>query len=243
MQYATRLKAYSSNPVYDCVFNPLYENVYDIQPNTIQTFGIRVKFPLFFFKFGWHSTYFNSWKSSMVKPKTYLLFWAYTIQKSETNPLLIQQHLAEIISVTTECSAIYTDGSQDGNIVASAAVFGQQVYSVRLPSASSIFRAEANAIHLALKFIASSDKSKFMICSDYISCLLKFIKALIPSHIGIHGNTVVDQGAKNASDDPVSNCSIPYADFKTLIMKYILKHWQDSWDQQIYKINCTKYIP
>jgi hypothetical protein len=82
-----------------------------------------------------------------------------------------------------------------------------------------------------------------MICSDYISCLLKFIKALIPSHIGIHGNTVVDQGAKNASDDPVSNCSIPYADFKTLIMKYILKHWQDSWDQQIYKINCTKYIP
>jgi hypothetical protein len=48
MQYATRLKAYSSNPVYDCVFNPLYENIYDIQPNTIQTFGIRVKFPLFF---------------------------------------------------------------------------------------------------------------------------------------------------------------------------------------------------
>jgi len=30
------------------------------------------------------------------------------------------------------------------------------------------------------------------------------------SHIGIHGNTVVDQEAKNALDDPVSNCSIPY---------------------------------
>jgi hypothetical protein len=52
--------------------------------------------------------------------------------------------LPGIRSVTTECSEIYTDGSQDGNIVASAAVFGQQVYSVRLPSASSIFRAEAN---------------------------------------------------------------------------------------------------
>jgi hypothetical protein len=46
----------------------------------------------------------------------------------------------------------------------------------------------------------------------------------IPSHIGIHGNTVVDHEAKNALD---------YTDFKPLIMKYILKRWQDSWDQQI----------
>ena len=68
------------------------------------------------------------------------------MQKSETNPLLIQQHFAEIRSVTSEYSTIYTDGSKDGNRVASAAVFGQQVYSVRLPSASSIFSAEANAI-------------------------------------------------------------------------------------------------
>jgi hypothetical protein len=29
-------------------------------------------------------------------------------------------------------------------------------------------------------------------------------------------------------DDPVSNCSIPYTDFKPLIMTYIFKHWQDS---------------
>jgi ribonuclease HI len=108
----------------------------------------------------------------------------------------------------------------DGDRVASAAVFGQQVYSVRLPSASSIFSAEANAMLLALKFVASSDKSKFMICSDSRSCLLaiescqaypfilkiaKIYKNLvdigkhvictwIPSHKGIHGNTVVDQG-------------------------------------------------
>jgi hypothetical protein len=55
----------------------------------------------------------------------------------------------------------------------------------------------------------------------------------IPSHICIHGNIVVDQETKNALDDPVSNCSIPYTDFKPLIMTYILKRWQDSWDQQI----------
>ena len=71
-------------------------------------------------------------------------------------------------SVTSEYSTIYTDGSKDGDRVTSAAVFGQQVYSARLPSAS----AEANAIPLALKFVASSEKSKFMICSDSLSCLL-----------------------------------------------------------------------
>jgi hypothetical protein len=54
----------------------------------------------------------------------------------------------------------------EGDRVALAAVFGQQVYSARIPSASSIFSAEANAILLALKFVASSGKSKFMICSD-----------------------------------------------------------------------------
>ena len=60
----------------------------------------------------------------------------------------------------------------DDDRVVLPAVFGQQVYSVRLPSASSIFSAEANAILLALKFVASSDKSKFMICSESLSSLL-----------------------------------------------------------------------
>jgi hypothetical protein len=69
------------------------------------------------------------------------------------------------LQVTSEYSTIYTDGSKDGDRVTSAAVFGQQVYSARLPSAS----AEANAIPLALKFVASSEKSKFMICSDSLS--------------------------------------------------------------------------
>ena len=37
IQYATKLKAYPSNPAYDCVFNSLYENAYDKLPDTIQT--------------------------------------------------------------------------------------------------------------------------------------------------------------------------------------------------------------
>ena len=184
-----------------------------------------------------------------LNPKSTFNFEFTQYKKSETNALLIQQHFAEIRSVISKYSTIYTDGSKDGDRVASAAVFGQQVYSARLPSASSIFSAEATAIRLALKFVASSEKSKFMICSDSLSCLLaiesckiqnpfilkiveiykkKSLVAIviftsIPIRIGIQGNIVVDQEAKNALDDPVSNCSIPYIDFKPLIMTYIIK--------------------
>ena len=67
---------------------------------------------------------------------------------------------------------MYTDGSNDSGMVASAAVFGQQIYSLRLPSASSIFVAEVNAIRLVLKFVAFSDESKFMISSNTLPCML-----------------------------------------------------------------------
>jgi kelch-like protein 2/3 len=35
-------------------------------------------------------------------------------------------------------------------------------------------------------------------------------------------------------DAPISNCSIPYTDLKPFIVNYILKRWEDSWDQQIH---------
>jgi len=43
VEYATKFKSYPSNPVYDCVYNPLYEHVCDKQHNTLQPSGIRVK--------------------------------------------------------------------------------------------------------------------------------------------------------------------------------------------------------
>ena len=240
------MKAYPSNPGYDCVFNPLFENVYDKQPNTIQPFensdiNLDDIAPIVIHE---NPPWLNPTPIFNIELSKY--------KKSETNPLLIQQHFAEIRSVASEYSAIYTDGSKDGDRVTSAVVFGQHIYSVRLPPASSICSAEANDILLALKFVASSNNSKFMICLDSLSCLLAiencktqspFIlkrvetdKSLVaiakhviftwfPRHIGINGNTVVDQEANNALDDHVANCSIPYTDFKTFIVKYIFKCW------------------
>jgi hypothetical protein len=43
MQYAAKLKAYSSDFAHDCVFYPLYENVYHKQPNTIKFDELRIK--------------------------------------------------------------------------------------------------------------------------------------------------------------------------------------------------------
>ena len=102
MQYATKLKAYPSNPAHDCVFNPLYENVYDKQPNTIQPFGLRV------------NTHFENSDINLddiapivipentpwLNPKPTFNFELTQHKKLETNPLLIQQHFAEIKSVT-----------------------------------------------------------------------------------------------------------------------------------------------
>ena len=41
--------------------------------------------------------------------------------------------------------------------------------------------------------------------------------------IGIYGNTIVDQKAKDALDNPISNCSIPYTDFKPFIVTKYFK--------------------
>jgi hypothetical protein len=70
--------------------------------------------------------------------------------------------------MATEYSAIATGGSKDGDMIALTAVLGQHVYSLRLPSVSSIISAEANVIHLALKFVVSSFESKFMIL--FLAC-------------------------------------------------------------------------
>ena len=60
-------------------------------------------------------------------------------------------------------------GSDGGEIVA---VFGKQNASLPLPSASSIFTVEVNAIYFALIFATSSDKFYFIICLHSITCLL-----------------------------------------------------------------------
>ena len=260
LQYAIKLKAYPDNPAYSCVFNPPYENVFEKHVNKIPPFGIRIKPHLEAFDLNLEIVapveVPNCPPWELLKPK--LIFDLRKHKKADTNPLIIQQHYAEIKSNFSDYSTVYTDGSKDDDRVASAALFGDRVASLRLPPPASIFTAEAKAIILALKFIAASNKSKFIICSDSLSCLLAIqsaklknpiIKEIlhvfrnlnilgkevvflwIPSHVGIHGNTTVDQEAKDALNDPITNCQIPYTDFKFYIKQYVVKLWKNAWNE------------
>ena len=42
LQYATKLKAYPTNPAHDCVFKPFCKQIFDNHPNKIKPFGLRI---------------------------------------------------------------------------------------------------------------------------------------------------------------------------------------------------------
>ena len=131
---------------------------------------------------------------------------------------------------------------------------------MRIPDGSSIFTAEAKAIDLALDFIDDCETSnKFIIFSDSLSVLKsldhtssknpqiqkllekhhhlsefnEIIYCWIPSHIGIAGNESVDQKAKDSLNLHPTNFSIPYANFKSFINRYILNKWQIIWNNSV----------
>ena len=97
--------------------------------NTMQTFGLRLKshFENSDINLDDIAPIVISENPPRLNPKPTFNFEHTQYKKSETNPLLIQQHFPEIRSVTSEYSTIYTDGSKYGDRVALAAVFGQQV--------------------------------------------------------------------------------------------------------------------
>ena len=263
LQYATKLKAHPNNPAYDCVFHPEYSDLFEKFPNKIASFGIRIKPHVEESGINFEEIAETSIPSSppWIFPQPKLIFDLRKYKKSETNHLLIQQDFAEIKETYPKHKFIYTDGSRDGDRVASAAIFEQRVASVRLSSNSSIFTAEARAILLALKFVSSGHAKKAVICSDSLSCLLaisnfkfknpiilhilekhrdlinrgrEIVFCWIPSHIGIRGNTVADREAKAALGKPITHFRVPHTDLKPRILKYIHSTWQAEWDRQVH---------
>ena len=91
--------------------------------------------------------------------------------KTETNPLVFKQKLAEFIDSKQTGIEIYSDGSKDKKNVAAAAVIYQDVFLARLPDEATLFSAEAKAIELAFEHIKMSKYTHFTIFSDSLSCL------------------------------------------------------------------------
>ncbi len=74
-------------------------------------------------------------------------------KKSDTNPAFYQVKHKEIVEHFPGYNLIYTDGSLSGSKAASAAVLGDEVFTLRLPDKSSIFTAEMYALLLAFQQI------------------------------------------------------------------------------------------
>ena len=62
----------------------------------------------------------------------------------------------------------------------------------------------------------------------------------VPGHVGIRGNEVVDQQAKNATKQEQTKTRVPFTDFKPQVAAYIQSLWQEEWtcqqDNKLFQI-------
>ena len=202
---------------------------------------------------------------SMPTPSAFLQLSAFP--KSQYNPLFFLTKFHELTRHFHNYSFIYTDGSTQGGDSAAAAVCPGLNLSTKLPEGASIFSAEAKAIILALNYIELSFQPRFVIFSDSFSVLTairnlnwsnplilqilikyhslreagkKIILFWIPSHVGIPGNEKADIAAKKALQNPKSDMTIPFSDFRHNISNYIKNCWQNTWNTEIH--NKLHYI-
>ena len=248
------------NPVHNIIFEPKYGRLFETKPRSIATFGIRYQdavtdlklHPENMAKFQFPET--PPWT---LTPLNINLEIAHT-KKSETNTAFYQAAHKEIGEHFPGYNLIYRDGSLSGSKAASAAVLGDESFSLRLPDKSSIFTAEMYALLITFQQIEKSSKKHFIIFLDSKSALqvlqskdwanplilqlleqhhlLSTVLAKtihfywIPSHVGIKGNDLADQAAKDATSDDHSSLPVPYIDQRRHINSFVQSKWQSLWN-------------
>jgi ribonuclease HI len=269
--YILKLRSNNRNPAYKNTFHPQYQLLFQRKIKTIPTFGIRAL--KLVQDLSLDLTTIAPYNLPSIAPwlcKTpTMCFSLQTGSKANTIPAILKQNFYQLLSVYDNFVQIYTDGSKEGNRVAAAMVYKNNiVVTARLPDGSSVFSAELHAILMALDFSDRKEASQFVIFSDSLSCLQaihssKWSSPLIgnilekchflslagkdihfcwvPSHVGITGNERADVEAKAALQSPISDCKVPHLDYKHVVSLHITKLWQTQWDQfPLNKLNSIK---
>ena len=271
LQYYLKLKSNRDNPTHKVVFEPLYKDEFLIKEKVIPPFSLRCEADINCLDCDLEDV--ANYKISEVplwtsKSPTYLYNLA-SDKKAITDPIVFKTKFLEVkeqyMYYTHE--DIYTDGSKDGEKVASAAILDGELYQFRLPNNSSIFSAELKAIDLALNHIEQDAYWRYIIFTDSLSAmqtlegektdnplivnLLEKLSRLceradiifcwLPSHICISGNEEADIAAKDALSLEILPFRVPFIDFKPLINNFIKNVWQQSWSDPANQNNklCT----
>jgi kelch-like protein 2/3 len=216
------------------------------------------------------------WK--LVQPTVNLHLSSWT--KLTTSSLIYQQAFLEQCSKYPGYEKIFTDGSLREDAVGAAAISEKDSKTplmLRLPDGSSVYTAELRAILLALKRIYQSQGKKFLVVSDSLSALQAIVTRKIshpflgdihdlhtqlildgkviqfiwaPSHMGIRGNEMADQAAKEALDQPMPDWpiqAVPHLDLRKKSLCYIKKLWKDRWagcrDNKLFQIKPSLDVP
>ena len=268
LQYAIKISSLPDNPAHDCIFRTPSNIVKTVSKNEniIKPFGLRIKKDLDEINFSKNDTINNFtpetpfWKT--LNPEINLEL--SKLIKDQTNPEKYYKLFYEILKEKYKnYDRIYTDGSKDDDSVSSASVpFNPKIpeQSQRIPSAASIFTAEANAIEMALNATKKSKNNSFLILSDSLSCLTALMSSetknpiilklklkmhiilskginisflWIPSHVGIEGNEMADELAKaGLSSENIKYLKVPQSDYKQIITQHFQSKWQASWSEQ-----------
>lgn len=197
---------------------------------------------------------FFPWQS----PTLNILDTLSLFKKSETHPEIIRNSFRAIIGKYPDYEAVFTDASKTEYGVGAAVVFPGSSVKYRLPSTCSVFTGELFAISQCLRQALQNPPKKYLICSDSLSSLFA-IKQLypsdpmvseihhqlsmfpesakhltfvyVPSHVGIDGNELADNAAKEASQLPEDSCLEVYThmDAKSSVKKLLRNVWNNQW--------------
>ena len=176
--------------------------------------------------------------------------------KVNTDASVYRRQFHSIVHQFPDAGILYTDGSKVDEKVGCAYVIDGANTKISLPEACSVFTAELVAIYEALQFALQDARIHFLVCTDSLSSLQSIATCFpqhplvqrihdllaglchadtritflwLPSHMGIAGNELADQAAKEAVSLPPRPMEVPARDIRSQLRLQVLAFWESQW--------------